>query len=422
MKLNFSSEKIIEELQHASPVKTGKRFQSFFVDCMVVILLSYLCFLASNAIAINTNIYKTASIEVKEEIAYYNNYVAESRVMEFDVIDGEVVRKDQLYVDGISKIVLENINRAIYHSYTIFGDFSNQFGISISDENMELIKSSVSDKGQIYDDNISYFYTSYLLNNENEFEVSFTSLDDAIDYLQQTYKNSFGEDANTLLVFDKEKSAVPILKQEAASYLYYFVYVAEDKEVNEIAKEYYYAFETSYSGMLKQAENIMVKSEPYYSTHYMNYFNNNAILGRSVNIALIIAIIIGYLIGILLPKLILKHGRTLGRFVFKLGEISFYNEEIGYKEIIIKTIFGCFGYLSVIFLIYMFAPFNGIFDAMFMPFIGETPLVIILLIIFALVIINGIFMLFTKNKIGYDGLITKTILVDRKHLDEFEED
>lgn len=102
----------------------------------------------------------------------------------------------------------------------------------------------------------------------------------------------------------------------------------------------------------------------------------------------------------------------------KLGEISDDNQPISWKVILIKSIFGIFGYLPVIFLLYMFSPFNGVFNAMMYPFIGNISLLVILIIIFIIEVVNGIFILFTPNKVGLDGLITKSILVDRTRLDE----
>ena len=76
--------------------------------------------------------------------------------------------------------------------------------------------------------------------------------------------------------------------------------------------------------------------------------------------------------------------------------------------------------MLIIFLLYMLKPFNGSFSSMYMPFIGETSLLVILAIILFIVIVNGCFMLFTRNRVGINGLIGESILVDRHHLDEIE--
>ena len=72
----------------------------------------------------------------------------------------------------------------------------------------------------------------------------------------------------------------------------------------------------------------------------------------------------------------------------------------------------------------MLKPFNASFSAMYMPFIGEVPLLVILFIVLIYMAINGCVMLFTRNKVGIDGLIGKYVLVDRNYLDElnFDED
>ena len=423
-KNNIDEEKIIEELQHASPVKTGKRFQSFFIDCVLLLFVSYFIFLGSNAIATNTNAYKNASSIVNDEIRYYNNYIEESRVMDFTIVNGEKTR-DDLIIDSdfkVNKMILKNINRAIYYSYTVYGDFSKQYGISISDSDWDIIKSSITDRGYGYDDNISYFYTEYLINSESTFNVSFKDSIEAKKYVQDLYRKAFGENATKMFVFDLEQCDVPLLKSESAYYIYYYLYIGTDQSINEVAKEYYYAFDSSYSAMLSESEGLMIRSEPYYATHYMNYYNNNAVLGRCTNIALIISIVIGYCFTILAPKLIIKHERTIGRLIFKLGEISDDNEPITWKVTVINSIFECIGYMTIMFIMYMLKPFNGVFSAMYMPFIGEIPLLIILAVILLLVLVNGCVMLFTHNKVGINGLIAKSTLVDRNRLDEFESD
>ena len=380
--------------------------------------------MGANAIATNTNAYKDASSVVREEVIYYNNYIEESRVMDFSIIEGEKVRDDSI-VDSefqVNKIILRNINRAIYYSYTIFGDFSTQYGLSIDANDWEIIKSSVTENGIGYDDNISYFYTEYLLNSDAIFDVDIKTKEEAKQYVQEVYKKAFGENATKMFVFDLAQSDVPLLKSESAYYIYYYLYVAADEEINDVAKEFYYAFDTSYSSMLSSAENLMIRSEPYYSTHYMNYYNHNAILGRCTNIALIISIILGYCFAILAPKLIIKHERTIGRLIFKLGEISIENEPVKWNVTVINSIFECIGYLNIAFLIYMLEPFNASFNAMYMPFIGNVPLLVILAIILLLVIINGCVMLFTRNKVGINGLLAGSVLVDRTRLDEIEND
>ena len=126
MKFKISEENLIEELQHASPVKTGKHFQSFFIDCVVVIILSYLLFLGANSIAMNSSAYKTAQEISTTEVEYYKDYISESRAMEYEIIDGERIRKDKLTDKhtGSSKFILENINRAIYYSIEYFSTYA----------------------------------------------------------------------------------------------------------------------------------------------------------------------------------------------------------------------------------------------------------------------------------------------------------
>ena len=142
MKSKFEKQNIIEELRHASPVKTGKHFLSFFVDCILICLISYIIFFCSNFITTNTKVYKDANLTVQEEVDYYNNFIEKSRAVEFEIINDEKVRKDKITEDdsGFTKIVLENVNRALYYSYIEYGDFCTQFNSKI--DNKYLLKLS----------------------------------------------------------------------------------------------------------------------------------------------------------------------------------------------------------------------------------------------------------------------------------------
>ena len=73
----------------------------------------------------------------------------------------------------------------------------------ISEENMELIKLSVSDKGHAYDDNVSYFYNEFIYNSQDNYGVKFYSEKEAHEYVQNVYKDAFGsQNSNKFFVFD----------------------------------------------------------------------------------------------------------------------------------------------------------------------------------------------------------------------------
>ena len=96
MKKHNNNKAIVEELKHASPAKPGKRFLAFMIDCVLVCIFSFLIFIVGNLINTNTNSYKNADSIIKEEIDYYNNFVEQSRAVEFEIINNEKVRKDLL--------------------------------------------------------------------------------------------------------------------------------------------------------------------------------------------------------------------------------------------------------------------------------------------------------------------------------------
>ena len=71
---------------------------------------------------------------------------------------------------------------------------------------------------------------------------------------------------------------------------------------------------------------------------------------------------------------------------------------------------------------YMFPPFNGVFDAMMTPFIGEYSLTIILLIIAIVGLVINAFMLFTHYRQNLINMIFRDQVVDLHYLDNGDPD
>ena len=338
-----------------------------------------------------------------------------------------MVRKDLVTIEnpvskkntGINQIIFENVNRAIYRSVLKFG--TAQVPEFVIGDNIEYV--SYYGEASVLTDNIFYFYSQYIpLNNEGNMFINFEGINPVV-FANNVYANAFGDEYSSFFVCEILKDDIPTLTTAAAYYLYYYIYGdPNNSAIYDIAQEYMISFNAAYSVMLEAAELVMLMSEPYYSTHYMVYFDNNAVMARIVNFALILSIVISYIIGVILPKILLKHGRTLGRLVFMIGEIGYENEAISWKQVLVKSLLGVWGFIVASWILYLFKPFGASYAAMKYPFIefGEVgiPLIVILLIISLIGIINGCVSLFTSNKTTLIDLIAKTEVVDIKHNDD----
>ena len=168
------------------------------------------------------------------------------------------------------------------------------------------------------------------------------------------------------------------------------------------------------------SENIMLKSEPYYTDHYLSYVESITIQTRLINITLIICIMIATLLGVVLPKILFKDEVTIGRKITSLGVIQLNGEKSKPISLIIKSILSLFGFLISSIIIYILPPFYLNYDLMMMPFAKNTSFSFgLILIIIALIgIINAIPILFTHYKTSFLDMLFKTKVVDLTYLDE----
>lgn len=173
--------------------------------------------------------------------------------------------------------------------------------------------------------------------------------------------------------------------------------------------------------MLNDAESLLVRSEPYYTTHYLSYRSAFNKQGRYVNYTLLASMVVGYLIAILLPKLLLKDERTLGRWIMKLGVIIPGHEHVPWYIALMHSILGIFGFMSTMLFMYLLPPFNGIYDFIFIPLFANatiTTMALILVIIAIVSAINYVSTLFMHFKTSIVDLIGHSYVVDLKHIDE----
>lgn len=402
----------IEVLDRASPSKLGKRFSAFFIDFILVLLVGSLLFLGARSILESLPSYKENREKISQEINYYNEYAASTGLVEF-IDEEKTVRKDE------DIMVFENISRAIYHSYLKYNDPSKIEHVPTPGFVINNDKAKQYGEASFETDTVAAFYYSYAPANEGVVDYGEFTKEYYINWI---YKTQGFSTKYSMFIFEEDNSDIPTLKTDVAYALYHYLYDNQDDDLTSEGKTYYTDFYNGYTYMLELSESRIIKAEPYYSTHYEVYRQELYTQSRNVNTALLISILLSYLIMVLVPKLIFRHQRSFGRMILGLGMIGNDLEETPLWITIVNTILGLFGFLVTATIMYLLPPFSGSFDPMMFPFLGNIPLVIILLIIVLLAGVNYVFCLFSHYKQSGIELLEHSILVDKHHLDEIDMD
>lgn len=408
----------IELLRRSAPAKPGKRFICCVFDMIIVLALAFVIMLGLFSIVKKTNAYVEAVETVNSEIKYYNELTSKAHLVEY--VEGERKSEDIM--------VLKNVNRAIYLSYTVFGN--EQKPEFTFDANHEVTQFGLA---SLENDNVAYFYTQYVpQNNENnqlvDFEVEIAGVEikyTPVEFLHKIYKEAFG-DNKSMFVFDTTKSDMPILTTDSAYCMFFYLYADADSTNStwEQGKNYYSIFYNAYANMLSSAEMRVQQSEPYYSEHYAVYFENYCTQARITNITLIISIILAYAIGVLLPQYLFKAERTISYKIFGLGVITEDGDTNPWHIVLIKSLINAVGFIVISVISYMLPPFDGVYDAMFLPTVSGVNMSfgLVILIIGIVGAIIQCVSLFTHNAQNIINLAFHDKVVDTKRLDEGDRD
>lgn len=400
-------------LENAGSADGSKRFISYVIDLILLIIVSFLVSMPLNSAFLHGKTYKQQNAIVQEEIAYYNRYIEETHLVSF-IDDEKTVRKDSEIMS------LENLLRSIYHSYNSLGN--NQQPDFIIKDGDDVTKYG---EASLINDSIAYFYTQYIPAHPELDILDYGGLTPQ-QYLFKVYKDSFGNNSLMFVFDESDPNNLPTLNSQRAYYIYHYLYVDESDLVGKEGQKDYRSFQRAYSYMLETAEQLMVKAEPYYSMHYLNYRNSYASASRCLNYSIILSITIGYLLVIQLPKLLFMDDVTLGRKITGLGVITNNRKKIRVYQKIIHSILGIIGYLTIIPVLYLFSPYWGVYSTMTVPLIGNISLLMIVMIVLLLGAIDKTFILFTHNKVSLIEMILRTRVVDKNHPndddmdDEFE--
>ncbi len=390
----------IDILKRSSPAKLSKRFVCFAIDFILVALIAGVVFSGLFQITENTSAYKALEKTVEDEIAYYEQFTKETHIVEY--VDGERATTDV--------VVLKNLYRAICLSYEIFGN--NQQPDFVFDSNHDVMINGVH---SAENDNIAYFYTRYLPSNSS---VTLESNEDIFEI----YKRAFGDDATFMFSFNKELSEIPVLNTQVAYYLFHYLFIDSSDTIGQTGATYYRSYYNAYANMLEEAETLIIKSEPYYSTHYADYKNAYCAEARYINITLVLSVFIACFIIQLVPKYLFKDEKTLGYKLFGLGVIRTDGEANAWYVPLLKTVIDCFGFIPVAFVLYLFPPFNGGYEAMFVP-VSTDCNISLAMVILTIIVVGGIvnaFSLFTYKRQNLFNLIFSDVVVDTHYIDEGE--
>lgn len=392
----------IETLRKASPARPSKRFACWVADMILVALLAELLFMSAYPIVRNTQRYKAIESTLAEEIAYYEQLTEKTHIVEY--VDGQRVSTDV--------VVLKNLYRAICLSYDTFGNEQQpdfKFG---PDHDVRMNGTHSLDS-----DNVAYFYTRYLKETP---DINIEVRDDVFEI----YKKAFGNDAAFMFTFNREICQIPVLNTQVAYYLFHYLFIDESDSIGKTGATYYEAYYNAYAGMLEDAEMLILQSEPYYSTHYADYKEAFSAQARYTNITLVLSIFVSCFLVLLIPKYLFQDGKTVGYKLFGLGVIGTDGQAISWYVSLIKTVLACFGAIPIAFILYLFPPFNGSFEAMFVPATLQSG-ISLALVILAITAIGGFanaFCLFTHKRQSLVNLIFGDVVVDVHYIDEGERD
>ncbi len=404
------------QLRNAYPVKTGKRFISFFIDAVLFTLVAFLLSLGFFPLMKATSMYRNAESSVQEEIRYYNNYIEDTHLVSF-TDEEKTTRKDS------DILVFENMAKAIYLSYQTFEENSGnkQYSDYVIKADSKLAQYGPA---SLTNDDVSYFYTVYVPSVQNTEKHPGTIIafqgENTTLFVNNLYKNSaMGE-----FFSYGEMNAMPVMYSNISYSL--FVYLTEKKsDVNEsvynAGEGYYSTFYSAYHSMLQSAETLCIKDEPYYSEHYLNYRKQIATQGRMMNLGLLLSLVLSYLLSILLPKLLFRRGQTVGRKCLSLYLTDPDGEKIPWYVTAVHSILGVFGYLPVAFLLYLFPPFSGVYDSLFTPFVGNVALIWFLAIPAFLIMANYIPSLFFAERETLLEMVFKVRLKDKRDIGQAED-
>lgn len=406
MKL-FSSD--IDNLRLASPAMSGKRFVSAFLDYLFLFALGIGFFYASYAITTASSAYQNATATVQNEIAYYNQAVQETHLVRFEA-DGSTRVDNEI---DIIKIAAKNI--VLYYNDCL----KNGKETGFAEKPAAAFKEAEDQEASFTSDNVAYFYTVYVpAHNDNNDLMTFTASSEATFVSLQ--KSAFG--TSFVYFVSTGDSTLPILSQSYALALNDYLYKGLNSDVG---KAVYTAFYNAYSSLFEDAENIFLNGKTYHSGRYQDYVSAHMKEAGLVADDLLIAMSVSYLCLVLL-RFLLKDGRTLGNLILGLGYTRIDRSEMGVKENLLRIPLEYFMATQTSILLMGLPPFSFSYSELYVPLWSwgafEPTLLVFFLIGMAVGFLNLGFAFFSHERRSLTDYLSKSILLDKNHVNEEDTD
>lgn len=377
-----------------------KRLISLIIDFFLLLATTLLLYLGTHQIVINNSTYQSSEAKVKDEIAYYNQLLSETHLIDFS--DEELtIRYD------LDSMALKLLSLHISLSYQ--EDANHDFTVEPK-ECLEVGTASTSD------DFLSYFYTIYIPeHNTNNAFVDFGSLT-PLNYYKNLMKGYAGSQFDNYFISGDEDELF-YLRPYVANRIYHYYFLEEDigeAEYQYISQLFYYAIE--------EAELTLINSSPYYEEHYLPYREAYALQGNIINLAFLLTSYVAYLIIIALPQLFLNDSVTLGKLLMGLAVISRRRQSLKWYFKLIRLLAGLIIAPLATILIPVLPMFNFNFTTFNLPILGSSFTYAWFLVILAgLLIINGLVAFFNHRHFTLLDYLTRSMIIDKNKRQEYAE-
>ena len=401
-------------LFRAAPAKRTQHFLSYIIDLVLVFIVSYLVFLAGNAIVTNSKSYKNNYTKYCDEVTYYQDIIVDSQLNEYLSRDDNLLADDE---DLSIKMAISHILRSYSHDNPESPEFLENPETKLKETYVGSFYQDAFVPISFENDYVSKFFMDYVpSHNENNELVDINGASPA-SYVVSYYKKYQVNYDNIAFIYTTDDSAIPYLKPSVANNVYKFLVRATNAN-----RDSYDSFVNFYTNLLSKCEDMVFNAPSYQQGHYQDYLKYRKSVTQALDTTLIISIFLAYFPIVLLPMLIFKDGRSFGRILLRLGSINTDKSETEIWKVLLRSVLGALSGLFLAFFLVLLPPFNGLSFLMYLPYISlgsfDITLLSISLAAFIVVVLNGILILLSHEKRSITDFLFKTITVDVTMLDE----
>lgn len=401
-------------LSRAAPSSRNKHFFAYLIDIILVGIVSYLVFLAGNAIVTNTDSYKNDYARYETEITYYQDMVIEAHLSEYIDRDTHLLADDE---DLAVKMAISQILLSYENDNPSARDFMEDPSIKLKQYYSSSFYQDAFIPISFDNDYISQFFIKYVAtHNQDNDLVVFNDLTPE-EFNVAYYKKYLSGYDKLKFVINENDPSIPYLRPDVANDLYRYLVRDEGS-----SRDAYDSFTGFYTSLLSNAQGILFRAKSYQDGRYQDYLMYRHNITQAIDTTLIISIVIATYLIVFLPQLIFKDCRSFGKIFMRLGTINIDKSGVQIWKQIIRSVLYALSSLYLAFFLVLLPPFNGSSMLLYLPYITigsfDITLLTIVIVMFILSAINGICMLLTHEKRSITDLIFYTITVDVTTLDE----